>query len=616
MNIRRLLCFIIVIAMVLSIVGCSSPSKAPDETAVPASVQMKPGTYTETVKGLNDMTVEVVLSETKIESIKIVNHNETEDISDNALTQIPEKILAEQNVEVDVVSGATLSSTAIITAVKQAIEKAGGDMTKFMAKQDETQSEPEPYPGYPVIEEIYNDMAQRAIDYAPKIATLPNGIKVQRTPDEYFAGVYHNPGESISYNTYYLDADNRGCNSCHESLGKQLNDMTYLHVNLENPYGMDTTVQQCIDCHSYSPGYLTEKYAFGTLMHGIHKSDAFEGDCMTCHNATGDGEGMQLWDLVKHDVLRGIVPIANVSGDFSYVQDKTVTQEETFNFNWMYYDEDYKRNAADLADIPLDPKVFNEWKIKVTGHVENEFEISLPDLIAEAPSETTTMLMHCTINPMGGPLLSNCEITGVPVSYLLEKAGVKEGATVLNPIANDGFSIPTSMEHLLNHNAYIVYEIDGKPLAQVLGYPVQIWIGGAAASSFVKQVVELNIVDDPIEDYYFYRGWERENGGYYNKPNIAICQVAEGQIIESGKPFTFEGFADGLEQNVVAVEFSMDRGETWTSYSTEGADIERWIYWNFVFTPPEKGAYVLMARAVTDEGLVSNEPVEVMVVAK
>ncbi|MDD4080617.1 MAG: molybdopterin-dependent oxidoreductase [Eubacteriales bacterium] len=475
----------------------------------------------------------------------------------------------------------------------------------------------EDYPGKVFIDEMFADQAKRAEEYAPKVITLKNGVQVQRTPNENFSSVYHNPGVSVSYNTYFLDADNRGCAACHPSMNDLLNNMLYDHVNMANPYGMETSLSQCIDCHSYSPGYVTETYGFGTLIHGIHtNSKAFTGDCMTCHTATGNGEGMKLWDLEKYNLLRGILPVADVKGEFTYTQEKTVTQEETFSFNWMYYSEDYKRYGNEMVDAPLDPEVAANWPISVSGCVDTPYQTTLGELIKEIPSVTTTMTMHCTINPNGGPLLSNCNITGIPLNEVLKKAGVQDRATILYPTAIDGFTIPTAMSLLEDHNAYLVYEIDGKPLRHILGYPVQIWIGGAAASSYVKQVTELKLDDTPVEDVWFYRGWAKEGGGFYNKPSVGIANIMEGQIVETGKPFTFEGFADAYELHVQTIEFSMDQGATWTSFDVSDADNERWIYWYFTVTPENPGSYVLQVRATAEGGLLSDEPTITMITAK
>ena len=61
--------------------------------------------------------------------------------------------------------------------------------------------------------------------YAPEVRVLEDGTKVQRTPSEgaVFTSLdssytYHTPTDGIPYNTYYLKADSRGCNACHEDL--------------------------------------------------------------------------------------------------------------------------------------------------------------------------------------------------------------------------------------------------------------------------------------------------------------------------------------------------------------------------------------------------------------
>ena len=94
---------------------------------------MKPGTYTKVVKGFFDgLKVEVIVSEDKIESVKVLEYNETAP-GWPALTKIPEAILAAQTIGVDTVAGATRTSEGIIEGVRQALEEAGADMEKFSA---------------------------------------------------------------------------------------------------------------------------------------------------------------------------------------------------------------------------------------------------------------------------------------------------------------------------------------------------------------------------------------------------------------------------------------------------------------------------------------------------
>lgn len=103
----------------------------------------KAGTYTASAKGINgDVTVEVVLSETKIESVKVVDHQETPGVSDGAIEKIPQAIVETQGLGVDIVSGASYTSNAIIEAVTLALKEAGADVDALkQIKQKATANE-------------------------------------------------------------------------------------------------------------------------------------------------------------------------------------------------------------------------------------------------------------------------------------------------------------------------------------------------------------------------------------------------------------------------------------------------------------------------------------------
>ena len=92
------------------------------------------GTYEETVSGRNGkMTVEVVLGEDKIEAVNVKDHQETATVASVALERVPSKIVELQTTNVDAVTGATVTSNAIIYAVKEAVKEAGGDQAALDA---------------------------------------------------------------------------------------------------------------------------------------------------------------------------------------------------------------------------------------------------------------------------------------------------------------------------------------------------------------------------------------------------------------------------------------------------------------------------------------------------
>ena len=68
-----------------------------------------------------EVKVKVTMDGDKIAKIEVLSHNETAGISDPALAKIPEAIIAANSTEVDVVSGATKTSEALIAAVNDAL---------------------------------------------------------------------------------------------------------------------------------------------------------------------------------------------------------------------------------------------------------------------------------------------------------------------------------------------------------------------------------------------------------------------------------------------------------------------------------------------------------------
>lgn len=102
--------------------------------AGPVAAAMADGTYTGVGQGKNgDVTVELQVTGGKLVAVRVVKHVETPGISDAAMTQFPQRVVDAQSLNVDAVSGATLTSDGIRNAVADAIRKAGGDPAAFAA---------------------------------------------------------------------------------------------------------------------------------------------------------------------------------------------------------------------------------------------------------------------------------------------------------------------------------------------------------------------------------------------------------------------------------------------------------------------------------------------------
>jgi uncharacterized protein with FMN-binding domain len=86
-----------------------------------------PGTYTATTQGNNGpITVAVTMSARKLCQIMVTEHSETEDIGAAAFDVLIKEMVDSQTVQVDAISGATVSSNALCQAVMECVEQAGG----------------------------------------------------------------------------------------------------------------------------------------------------------------------------------------------------------------------------------------------------------------------------------------------------------------------------------------------------------------------------------------------------------------------------------------------------------------------------------------------------------
>lgn len=144
-------------AMVLSLAACGqdaqpsasptgsqTPQVTPSESAQAEQQKFTPGTYTAEAEGIRStVKLAVTFSEDAITDIEILEQGESRNIADAALEQIPAEILDKQSLAVDVVSSVTFTSRAIINAVTDACEQAGGNMDLLKAPIEETPQDEE-----------------------------------------------------------------------------------------------------------------------------------------------------------------------------------------------------------------------------------------------------------------------------------------------------------------------------------------------------------------------------------------------------------------------------------------------------------------------------------------
>jgi DMSO/TMAO reductase YedYZ molybdopterin-dependent catalytic subunit len=457
--------------------------------------------------------------------------------------------------------------------------------------------------------------------YLPHVIEDDDGTLIQLTPNESVADAYYFQQEGfVPYNTYYAKSDKRGCKSCHSDLMRLLEEAPYEHIGIGTGLDTEWTVTQCVGCHEFSNDYFTIENSFSTMIHALHGEVA---QCWNCHDTSTTSDtsdsSMYLWDEVRHGKLRGISDIADADmpDTFTFSQDEISDEEYLFNLNAQYYDWDYLRKQNTVNGVELDEQLVKDWTISISGEVDKKMTFNLADLIANAPKETVPMKWHCVLNPVGGNGIGQVMATGIPLSYLTDQAGIKDSAASLLAIGADGFQDHGGVDLRLLEGKHVmlVYEMNGEPLTWNNGYPCVIMIGGVGCGCFVKQVSDIVFLSAD-EPFFEATGWPDLEGGITNKPDVGIIGLKEGQVVKTGEQLVIKGYADAYDETVVAVELSMDRGKTWKSFDTSATDVEKWITWEYRFTPEEDRAYCIAVRAVTDKGKVNTTIIEKMFVAR
>ncbi|MDD3409446.1 MAG: FAD-dependent oxidoreductase [Eubacteriales bacterium] len=103
------------------------------------------GTYEGVGAGRNgEIKVSVTVTDTEITAIDVVEHQETAGICDTPIAEIPAAIVAGQTLNVDAISGATLTSNGLMEAITAALTAAGADIDALKAKEGAAKTASEP----------------------------------------------------------------------------------------------------------------------------------------------------------------------------------------------------------------------------------------------------------------------------------------------------------------------------------------------------------------------------------------------------------------------------------------------------------------------------------------
>jgi sulfoxide reductase catalytic subunit YedY len=130
------------------------------------------------------------------------------------------------------------------------------------------------------------------------------------------------------------------------------------------------------------------------------------------------------------------------------------------------------------------------WRLKVGGLVERPFQLTYSQILT-LPAIERDVLLICP-----GFFANHGRWKGISMTTLLQKAKVKDGATLVTFKGPEGNYEKTERFHLkdaLSNKVFLAYEVNGKPLPKKHGFPLRVVAEGHCGFNWVKYVHKITI---------------------------------------------------------------------------------------------------------------------------
>lgn len=250
----------------------------------------------------------------------------------------------------------------------------------------------------------------------------------------------------------------------------------------------------------------------------------------------------------------------------------------------------FERHHAGIPDIDPDKHL-----LVIHGMVKQPLKFTMSDLM-RYPSVSKFHFMECSGNGLtdwtkaasktvqqSHGLLSCAQWTGVPLSWLLDEAGLQDGAKWILLEGADGSghlrSIP--IEKAMG-DALLVYGMNGERLRPENGYPLRAFFPGWEGNVCIKWLRRIKVGDQP---------WNvRSETARYTDPmpegkwrqfsfvmecKSVITRPSGGMKMYGPGPYEVEGFAWSGNGSIKAVDVTFDGGKNWVEAQLEDPVLDR-----------------------------------------
>ena len=280
-----------------------------------------------------------------------------------------------------------------------------------------------------------------------------------------------------------------------------------------------------------------------------------------------------------------------------------------------------QQHSSEFPEIDVD-----EHRLTIHGMVDRPLSFSMEDL-KRLPSVSRVHFLECQGNSsslihttradanMGLPvqyiwgMTSNSEWTGVPLSVLLNEAGVqKEGSWLVYEGADAGkFNHTLPMAKALD-DVFVAYAQNGDPIRVEQGFPIRMIVPGWEGPFSVKYLKHIKVVDQP------YNTWNESMNHSITRADIGdkarwyhfqwatksvITRPSAGMELRRGY-VQITGLAWSGAGKIAKVDVSTDGGKTWREAKIDGA-VHSKAHTRFNFDWEWNGQEAVIMSRSTDE---------------
>jgi DMSO/TMAO reductase YedYZ molybdopterin-dependent catalytic subunit len=287
----------------------------------------------------------------------------------------------------------------------------------------------------------------------------------------------------------------------------------------------------------------------------------------------------------------------------------------------------------------IDP---NSWTLSIEGEsVQQKKQFTLPQLKSRFPRVTLKLTLECggngrsEFNPAAkGNQWSTGAVgcaawTGVRLRDVLNDVGLKDSAKYIGYYGKDthlsgdpkkqAISRGVPISKALEAESLIAWQMNGKELPLLNGYPLRLVFGGWPASCSGKWLHKI-VVRDRVHD------GQKMGGQSYRVPcspvapgtkvkdedmciiesmpvKSLITYPKTGAMLRLGQKMTIRGHAWAGDHEVSAMHYSIDFGASWqTCQLSKPVNRLAWQQWTAQVNFPKKGYYEVWARATDAQG--------------